>query len=117
MILEADIGVGIFGKEGMRAVASSDFAIVEFKHLSQLIFKHGRWNYMRMSELINYFFYKNYVYVFLQILYSINNGFSSQTVIADWLLTFYNMVFTALPCGIRAIQDVDVYPREGGDNE
>jgi magnesium-transporting ATPase (P-type) len=103
MILEADIGVGIFGNEGMRAVASSDFAIVEFKHLRQLLFKHGRWNYIRMSELINYFFYKNYVYVFLQILFSINNGFSSQTIIADWLLTFYNMVFTALPCGIKAI--------------
>ena len=27
MILEADIGVGIFGNEGMRAVDNSDFAI------------------------------------------------------------------------------------------
>lgn len=33
MILEADIGVGIFGKEGLRAVDSSDFAIAEFRFL------------------------------------------------------------------------------------
>jgi phospholipid-transporting ATPase len=47
MILEADIGIGIFGKEGMRAVDSSDYAIAEFKHLWTLLFKWGRWNYNR----------------------------------------------------------------------
>jgi phospholipid-transporting ATPase len=30
MILEADIGVGLYGKEGLRAVDSSDFALGEF---------------------------------------------------------------------------------------
>ena len=30
MILEADLGIGLFGKEGMRAADSSDFAICEF---------------------------------------------------------------------------------------
>jgi len=39
MILEADIGIGIFGKEGMRAVDSSDFAIAEFRLLWPLLFK------------------------------------------------------------------------------
>ena len=33
MILEADIGIGLYGNEGMRAVDSSDFAIGEFKFL------------------------------------------------------------------------------------
>jgi phospholipid-transporting ATPase len=47
MILEADIGIGLFGNEGMRAVDSSDFAIGEFKFLWHLLFKHGRWNYIR----------------------------------------------------------------------
>jgi phospholipid-transporting ATPase len=47
MILEADIGIGLFGNEGMRAVDSSDFAIAEFKFLWHLLFKHGRWNYVR----------------------------------------------------------------------
>ena len=33
MILEADIGVGIYGKEGVRAAQSADFAIHQFKYL------------------------------------------------------------------------------------
>jgi phospholipid-translocating ATPase len=30
MILEADVGVGILGKEGMQAALSSDFSINQF---------------------------------------------------------------------------------------
>ena len=58
MILEADIGVGIFGKEGVRAAQSADFAIHKFKYLWQLVFYHGRISYIRIAELILYFFYK-----------------------------------------------------------
>jgi phospholipid-transporting ATPase len=108
MILEADIGIGLFGNEGMRAVDNSDFAVAEFRFLWQLLFKHGRWNYMRMSDLIAYFFYKNYVYTALQIVYSVFNGYSSQTIFPDWFLTFYNMIFTAFPLGMRATCDYDV---------
>lgn len=43
MIQEGDIGVGIFGLEGMQAANSSDFAIPEFKALDKLLFVHGRY--------------------------------------------------------------------------
>ena len=33
MIQEAHVGVGLYGKEGMRAVQSSDYALVNFKSL------------------------------------------------------------------------------------
>lgn len=42
MIQEGDIGVGIFGNEGMQATNASDFAIPEFKALDKLLFVHGR---------------------------------------------------------------------------
>jgi magnesium-transporting ATPase (P-type) len=42
MIQEGDIGVGIFGLEGMQAANASDFAIPEFKALDKLLFVHGR---------------------------------------------------------------------------
>jgi len=115
MILEADIGVGIYGQEGMRAVDTCDFAIGEFRYLWHLLFKHGRLNYMRMSELISYFFYKNYIYTVLQILYSSVNGFSGQTIFPDWFLTYYNMWLTALPIAIKASIDQDVFPIEAMD--
>ena len=47
MIQEADIGIGLYGKEGLRAVQSSDYALVEFKALWKLLFVHGRWSYIR----------------------------------------------------------------------
>ncbi len=62
MILEAHIGVGLYGNEGMRAVQSGDFALGEFQYLWRLLLVHGRWSYMRNAELILYFFYKNMVF-------------------------------------------------------
>ena len=62
MLLEANIGIGLYGKEGMRAAQNSDFAIHEFKNLWNLIFVHGRLNYIRISDFIMYFFYKNFFF-------------------------------------------------------
>lgn len=45
MIQEADVGLGIFGKEGMQAALASDFSIREFSHLKDLILWHGRLSY------------------------------------------------------------------------
>jgi len=62
MLKEANIGIGLFGKEGMQAAQNSDYAIHEFKFLWNLIFFHGRMNYIRISEFILYFFYKNFIF-------------------------------------------------------
>jgi P-type E1-E2 ATPase len=69
MIQEANIGIGIFGNEGMRAVQVSDFAIGEFQLLGKLLLVHGRQNYIRVAEMINYFFYKNFVMTMIQVLF------------------------------------------------
>lgn len=49
MILEANVGVGIIGAEGVQAANSSDYSIGRFRFLQRLLLVHGRWNYMRMS--------------------------------------------------------------------
>ena len=64
MITEANIGVGIYGEEGMSAVQASDFAIGEFQLLKRLLFIHGRNNLYRISKMILYFFYKNFIFYF-----------------------------------------------------
>lgn len=51
MIQEAQIGVGISGKEGKQAVNSADFAIAQFRFLKRLLLIHGRWDYRRMSKV------------------------------------------------------------------
>jgi phospholipid-translocating ATPase len=51
MILEADVGIGIVGKEGMQASLASDFSILEFGNLRKLILWHGRLSYKRSAVL------------------------------------------------------------------
>ena len=52
MIQEAQVGVGISGKEGRQAVNSADFAIGQFRYLSRLLLVHGRWNYRLPGRII-----------------------------------------------------------------
>ena len=113
MIMEAHIGVGIYGEEGMRAVQSGDYAIGEFKILHRLLLFHGRTNYIRNSELVQYFFYKNFVFTMIQFIYGFYNNFTGQTIIDDWFITLYNLLFTSLPLGARACIDFDVKPDDG----
>ena len=108
MIMEAHLGIGIYGEEGMRAVQASDFAIGEFKFLRRLLFFHGRTNSNRISRMILYFFYKNFVFSIVQFVYAFFCMGSGQTIIDDWFITLYNLVFTALPLGVQAITDFDV---------
>ena len=113
MILEAHIGVGIYGEEGMRAVQSSDYAIGEFQFLAPLLFYHGRINYIRNSECIEYFFYKNFVFTLVQFLFGFYCNFTGQTIIDDWFISVYNLIFTSLPLGARALLDHDLKPDDG----
>ena len=108
MIMEAHLGIGIYGEEGMRAVQASDFAIGEFKFLRRLLFFHGRTNSNRISKMIIYFFYKNFVFSVVQFVYAFFCMGSGQTIIDDWFITCYNLVFTALPLGVQAVTDFDV---------
>ena len=113
MIMEAHIGVGIYGEEGLRAVQSSDYAIGEFKILRELLFSHGRMNYVRNSECIHYFFYKNFVQTFIHFIYGFYCNFTGQSIIDDWFITLYNLLFTSLPLGAKAILDIDIRRDDG----
>jgi phospholipid-transporting ATPase len=114
MIKEAHIGIGLYGNEGMRAVQSSDFALGEFKHLWRLVLHHGRLAYLRNSEKILYFFYKNLVMTFPHLLYAFTNGYSGLSVFDDYYVSFYNLFFTSWPLIIKALFEQDVsYEKEG----
>ena len=113
MIMEAHIGVGIYGEEGMRAVQSSDYAIGEFQFLRSLLLYHGRTNYIRNAECVIYFFYKNFCFTLLQFIFGFYCNFTGQTIIDDWFISSYNLLFTSLPLGARALLDHDVKPSDG----
>ena len=109
MIQEAQIGVGISGKEGRQAVNSSDFAIAQFRFLEPLLLKHGRWNYRRISKVITYSFYKNIVLTIVLAWWTMDCGFSGQSLYESYVYSGYNF-FLGLPILLLGIFDQDVLP-------
>uniref|UniRef100_A0A669B480 Phospholipid-transporting ATPase n=1 Tax=Oreochromis niloticus TaxID=8128 RepID=A0A669B480_ORENI len=105
MILEAHVGIGIMGKEGRQAVRNSDYAIPKFKHLKKMLLVHGHYYYIRISELVQYFFYKNVCFIFPQFLYQFFCGFSQQPLYDTAYLTLYNISFTSLPILLYSLME------------
>ena len=113
MIMEAHIGIGIYGEEGLRAAQSSDYAIGEFQVLRRLLFVHGYLNLMRNSIMVIYFFYKNFVFTIIHYFYGFLCDFSGQTIIEDWFVSSFNLLFTSIPLAARGILDVSLRPDDG----
>lgn len=130
MIQAAHVGVGISGLEGMQAVMASDFAIAQFRFLTDLLLVHGRWSYVRLCkvghlcfcqnfvnchwkyltwiislQVITYFFYKNLTFTLTQFWFTFQTGFSGQRFYDDWFQSLYNVIFTALPVIIVGLFD------------
>ena len=104
MIQEAQIGVGISGKEGKQAVNSADFAIAQFRFLKRLLLIHGRYDYRRMSKVILYSFYKNIVLTFILFYYLFFTAFSGQSLFDDLIYSAFNFL-----CAMPIIWYVLVY--------
>lgn len=107
MILQAHVGVGIFGKEGQQAARSADFAIGQFKFLKPLLFIHGREAYRRNAFLMAYAFYKNVLYVIPQYYFGFNSAFSGQTLYEPFIYQLYNITMTSLPIFWYALFDFE----------
>ncbi|CAH2223377.1 probable phospholipid-transporting ATPase VA [Pelobates cultripes] len=108
MIQVADVGVGISGQEGMQAVMASDFAVPRFRYLEKLLLVHGRWCYSRLANMVLYFFYKNAMFVALLFWYQFYCGFSGSSMIDQWYLIFFNLLFSSIPQLVTGILDKDL---------
>jgi len=107
MIQEAQVGVGISGKEGRQAVNSSDFAIAQFKFLRNLMLVHGRWNYRRICKVVLYSFYKNMVLAFILFYFTTVSGWSGQSLYDSYVYSGYNF-FLGMPIVCIGLFDKDV---------
>src|SRR3989338_159507 len=111
MIQEANVGVGIFGREGTIAARSSDYAITRFFHLKRLLAVHGRYSLIRTAFVVHYSFYKNVAVFLAQLWFGFYCGFSAQSIFDDWLMTLYNIMITALPPLAVGIFEKDISER------
>lgn len=110
MIQEAHVGVGIKGEEGVQAVNSADYAIAQFRYLSDLVLKHGRHNYLRMSGLVCYMFYKNILMSVAQFWFNFSCAFSGQKYYTEGAIQLYNLAYTSLPIILFGCYDMDLLP-------
>ncbi|KAI8981435.1 hypothetical protein BDB01DRAFT_794086 [Pilobolus umbonatus] len=108
MIQEANVGVGISGVEGRQAAMASDYAFAQFRYLRRLLLVHGRWSYLRMSEMIMGFFFKNVVWTFVLFWYQIFCQFNGSMIFDYALITLYNLIFTCYPIVCLGIWDQDL---------
>ncbi|KAJ8601116.1 hypothetical protein CTAYLR_008823 [Chrysophaeum taylorii] len=117
MIQEAQVGVGISGKEGRQAVNNADFAIAQFRFLKLLLLYHGRRNYRRLAKVIVYSFFKNIVLTFVLFYFQSDCGWSGTSFYEAWVYSGFNFFLGLLPF-CMGFFDVDIsdptvekYPR------
>ncbi|XP_018814864.1 phospholipid-transporting ATPase 2-like isoform X2 [Juglans regia] len=97
MIQQADIGVGISGREGLQAARAADYSIGKFRFLKRLILVHGRYSYNRTAFLSQYSFYKSLLLCFIQIFFSFISGVSGTSLFNSFSLMAYNVFYTSIP--------------------
>jgi len=112
MIQRADIGIGLFGKEGNQAAFASDYAFARFFFLWRLLLVHGRWFYIRTANFINFFFYKNLIFTLPQFWFALYSAYNGQSFWDDGFITCYNSIFTSVAPVYYAAQEQDINPRE-----
>ena len=111
MIQQANIGVGLQGKEGMQAALASDVSLVRFKDLEMLFLWHGRLSYLRTSKLSNFVVHRGLLITTIQALFVIIFYYVSINIYNGYLIMGFNTVFTNLPV-FALILDQDIPLRQ-----
>lgn len=108
MILEAHVGVGISGREGLQAARISDYSFAQFRFLQKLLFVHGRWNYLRTGRYVLATFWKEIVFYIVQAHFQMYAGYTGTSLYENWSLTVFNVLFTSLAVILPGILEKDL---------
>ena len=97
MILEANVGVGIVGKEGKQASLAADFSINEFQFLRRLVLWHGRLSYKRSAVLSQFVIHRGLVIAIIQAIFSIIFYYVAIPIYNGYLIMGYSTIYTMFP--------------------
>jgi len=114
MIKQANIGVGIKGKEGTEAAANSDYSIAQFKFVRTLLFNHGRPFAYRFMLFILIFLHSQFFISMNSFMLGLYSAYSGQKPWEDLMFIVYQTVFTNLNIGMYLGFDRDM-PRQKDD--
>ena len=107
MILAADVGVGIVGKEGKQASLAADFSITQFSHILPLLLWHGRNAYKRSARLSQFVIHRGLIISIIQAVFSSLFYFAAVPIYSGWLMVGYSTFYTMLPV-FSLVLDEDV---------
>lgn len=97
MIQQADVGVGIEGKEGLQAAMSSDFSILKFKYVKDLLFWHGRRATMSTAYVTLFVMHRGLIIAMIQFCFSLYFYFVTVPFYNAYLIIAYTVVYLVLP--------------------
>jgi phospholipid-translocating ATPase len=107
MIQQANVGIGIEGKEGRQAALAADFSIVKFEQLNKLLLWHGRMSYKRSALLGQFIIHRGLLISLIQVIFTCVFYFVSMSIFNGVLLLGYSTLFTMFPV-FSLIFDEDV---------
>ena len=106
-IQEADVGIGIIGKEGLQAFIAADYSIKEFKSLSILLLWWGRIVYKNNATMSNFIIHRGLIISLNQFIFSLVFYYNPVPLYNGFLCFGYSTIFTcALSISILLDKDV-----------
>ncbi|KAI9226438.1 MAG: hypothetical protein DHS80DRAFT_18695, partial [Piptocephalis tieghemiana] len=105
MIQEAQVGIGIAGREGLAAARASDYSIGQFRFLARLLLVHGAWSYNRVAKFTLGTFHKCACFYVTQAAFQVINGYSGTSLYEQWTLSLYNTIFSSLPVMVVGVTE------------
>ncbi|KAI5180522.1 phospholipid-translocating ATPase [Nematocida sp. AWRm80] len=97
MIQQANVGIGIVGKEGRQASLAADFSVNEFKSVIDLILWHGRNSYKNTAKLAQFIIHRGTTLGVAQGIFSSLFNFCPISIYQGKISIGYVTFYTFLP--------------------
>ncbi|KAK2195223.1 bifunctional P-type ATPase/HAD superfamily/P-type ATPase [Babesia duncani] len=97
MIMEADVGIGIVGKEGMQASLSADYSIDKFYYIKRMILWHGRNSYKKSAALTHFIIHRGMIIAVMQAIFSAMYFYMPLAFFQGWLQIGFSTYYTTMP--------------------
>lgn len=97
MIQQANVGIGIEGKEGLQAAMASDFSIKKFKNIKRLILWHGRMASLATANVTLFVMHRGIIISLIQVFFSLTFYYITVAIYNPTLVLAYSMVYLMWP--------------------
>jgi phospholipid-translocating ATPase len=97
MIQAANVGIGIFGKEGKQAALAADFSVTQFSYITRLFLWHGRNSYKRSAKLSQFVIHRGLIISVMQAVFSAIFFFAPISLYQGILMMGYATAYTMAP--------------------